>query len=205
MTTSEPTSKNIIVGAAAFYISDGGADLPALTAGASVTTVTGTDYRNVGFTSGGVTVSYEPTYGDVTVDQLLDSALVFKSGMKVTVNTTFGEATLENLLVTWGQASTTYVPGATNADDTLTIEGGALGDYPTERSLLFVGNGPRSKAAKSERVYHVNRAIQTQTTAHDLKRDAATNLPVSFRCLPGANFSGASATAYGKVLDRALS
>jgi hypothetical protein len=104
---TEPTSKNIIVGAAAFYISDSGADLPTLTAGRACRHRIG-DYRNVGYTSGGVTVSYEPTYGDVTVDQLLDSALVFKSGMKVTVNTTFGEATLENLLVTWGQATTTY-------------------------------------------------------------------------------------------------
>ena len=204
---TEPTSKNIIVGAAAFLISDSGADLPALVKGQAVLTGSVGDYRNVGFTSGGVTVSYEPTYGDVTVDQLLVSALVFKSGMKVMVNTTFGEASLENLLVTWGQNSDTYAAGADPAtdDDELTIEGGALGDYPTERALLFVGNGPRSKAAKTERVYHVNRAIQTQTTAHDLKRDAATNLPVSFRCLPGANFSGASATAYGKVLDRAIS
>jgi hypothetical protein len=123
--------------------------------------------------------------------------------MKVTVNTTFSEATLENLVVVWGQADASRTPAATvNDDETLTIEGGSLGEAPHERQLAFVGPGPRRSSANTvvntERLYHIGRAIQTQTSAHDLKRDAATTLPVSFRCLPGTDGS------YGKVVDRAI-
>lgn len=195
-------SKKVIVGAAAFFVADAvlGATLPSTLASDTTSRAEellsgATDWKNVGFTDGGVEVSYEPTYGDVTVDQLLDSAVIFKSGMKVSVNTTFSEATLENLVVVWGQQSTT------KSGNVLTIEGGSLGDVPTERALAFVGPAPRSASDKVQRVYHVTRAIQTQTTAHSLKRDAATTLPVSFRCLPGTAVSGG--TAYGTVRDRA--
>lgn len=199
-------SKKVIVGAAAFFVADA-------TAGAVLPSILGTDttsraedlldgaaaWKNVGFTDGGVEVSYEPTYGDVTVDQLLDSAVIFKSGMKVMVNTTFSEATLENLVIVWGQASDTL----DDVNRVLTIEGGSLGEAPNERALAFVGPAPRQTASdKVQRLYHVTRAIQTQTTAHSLKRDAATALPVSFRCLPGTAVSGG--TAYGTVRDRAF-
>jgi hypothetical protein len=197
MTYNVGDSKQIIVGAAAFFVSDSGADLPSLVgAGRAEDLIAAdtTDWQEVGFTDGGVTVSYEPTYGDVTVDQLLDSARLFKSGMKVMVNTTLAEATLENMLVTWGQATSTL------ATSVLDIEGGSLGDAPVERALAFVGPGPRSASPQNQRIYHINRAIQTQTTAHTLKRDAATTLPVSFRCLPGTAASGG--TSYGTVRDR---
>ena len=39
-----------------------------------------------------------PDFGEVEVDQLLDSAKIYKQGMQVTLSTTFAEATLENLL-----------------------------------------------------------------------------------------------------------
>lgn len=194
-------SKNVIVGAAAFFVAGAaeGEFLPAALGSdprrAEDVVQDDAAWDNVGFTDGGVEVSYEPTYGDVTVDQLLDSAVIFKSGMKVMVNTTFSEATLEHLLIVWGQNETKTLNGSI-----LDIEGGSLGDFPEERALLFVGPGPRI-AGNSERVYHITRAIQTQTTAHALKRDAATTLPVSFRCLPGGATSGG--TKYGTVRDRA--
>jgi hypothetical protein len=198
--TNEPSSKQIVVGAAAFFISDAQSPLTDLTAGvgkAADLIAADSNWKNVGYTEGGVEVQYEPTYTDVMVDQLLDSALIFKSGMKVQVNTTLSEATLENLLVTWGQASTSL------ASSVLSIEGGSLGDYPHERGVAFVGPGPRTVSNNNERIYHVERAIQTQTTNHFLKRDAATTLPVSFRCLPGSPNSGVSQTSYGTVRDRA--
>jgi len=201
MTTSyNGNSKQVLVGAAAFFVSATGADLPDLSGAGSAKDIIAaatTDWSAVGFTENGVEVSYEPTYGDVVVDQLLDSAVIFKSGMKVMVNTSFAEATLENLLIVWGQSDDTL------NSSVLSIEGGSLGDSPTERALAFVGPGPRT-AGDAERVYHVNRAIQSQTTAHKLARDAATTLPVSFRCLPGGSFSGATQTSYGTVRDRAI-
>lgn len=204
-TTSQGNSKQILVGAAAVYISGTQAALPDLTAVTTSATValdSATGWAHTGYTDGGIEVQYEPTYGDVTVDQLLDSAVIYKTGMKVLVNTTFSEATLENLLITWGSADSDLT---TNADGykTLDINAGALGSFPHERGVAFVGPGPRTASAgKSvERIYHVERAIQTSNTNHSLKRDAATTLPVSFRCLPGG-VSGTS-TSYGTVQDRA--
>jgi hypothetical protein len=137
-------SKNILVGAAAFFVSedDGtaaqSATLTALglagnagkraedvsLARTVATAPVGVTWNTPGYTDGGVEVSYEPTYGDVTVDQLLDSAVVFKSGMKVTVNTTFSEATLENLVVVWGQSEDSLDRDLRDLD----IEGGDLGE-----------------------------------------------------------------------------
>ena len=103
--------KNIIIGAAAVYLSaedstsedwvaNGAPALPSPAGTASMAPAldASADWKHSGFTSEGVEVSYEPDYGEVEVDQLLDSAKLFKQSMRVMVNTTFSEATLENLL-----------------------------------------------------------------------------------------------------------
>jgi 3D (Asp-Asp-Asp) domain-containing protein len=190
--------RNIIVGAAQLWV---GAPNTITTAptGAS-TTLTG--WTSVGFTMEGVEVSNEPDYGDVEVDQLLDAARIFKQGSRLTVNTTFAEATLENLLVVWGQAG----PVSGNS---VSILAGALGEAPIERSLLFVGPAPvltggteaNPTYTAQERVYHIRRAVQTESSSFALRRSEATGLPVSFRCLPDANASGGA--SYGRITDRA--
>lgn len=207
------STRNIIVGAAAVYASvidstnpafypsgqKTGVALPAFTA--NVTAVNAleaatTNWVGVGYTSDGIELSYEPDFGDVAVDQLLDSAKVFKQGMRVSVRTSLAEPTLANLVLAWGQA------GSTNAGGVLTISGGALGDDPVERSLAFVGPGPRSATGiKQERVYYVRRALQVETSAHMLARADATMLPVSFRLLPEATTSGSD---YGTITERVL-
>jgi hypothetical protein len=210
-------SKNIIVGAAQFFVSKKDSNttgaapadfaLPAaalsatgsITKGAGLTALEGV-YRNVGYTQEGVEVSYEPDYGDVEVDQLLDSARIFKQSMRVMVNTTFAEAVLENLLIVWGQSADT-VDRTDAANPILTIDAGSLGDAPAERALVFVGPAPRSQGQK-ERVYHVSRAIQTESSSHALRRSEVTALPVSFRILPADAVSGGKST-YGTVRDRA--
>lgn len=211
--------KNIIVGAAALYVSKddstsatwisgaapGTSGGPALPAGA--TTPSGataavaleadtTKWKGSGFTNDGIEVSYEPDYGEVQVDQLLDSAKIFKQGMRVSVNTTLVEATLENLLIAWGQQSGTLASGS------LGIAAGGLGDEPVERSLAFVGQAPRTGAgAKQERVYHLRRALQVESSSHSLSRSDATVFPVSFRLLPDPAASGKE---YGTITDRAV-
>jgi len=56
-------------------------------------------FRNVGYTNNGLEIAFAPDFGEVMVDQLLDTAKLFKQGMKVTLKTTLAEATLENLLL----------------------------------------------------------------------------------------------------------
>ena len=146
----------------------------------------------------------------MTVDQALDSVKMFKQGMRVSVNTTFASATLFNLMVAWGQQSDTVTGNenaATESDETpetnLKITGGELHDDPVERSIAFVGNAPRGAApsnAKRERVYHLQRALQVESSAHSLSRADATLIPVSFRCLPGQ--ASASSGDYGRIIQR---
>ena len=101
---------NIIVGAAALFIKANGpvdptdavAEMPDFEDDASykdtLSDVGSLAWRNVGYTQNGMEITITPDFGEVEVDQLLDSAKIFKQGMQVTLNTTFAEATLENLL-----------------------------------------------------------------------------------------------------------
>lgn len=205
--------QNIIVGAASVYlgttISDittdadaigtGAGQRPAFVGGTSYrsTLNANADWRNVGYTQEGLEVSYEPQYGDVEVDQLLDSALVFKQSMRVSLNTTLAEATLYNLMVAWGQAASTL--SSTASEASLDIEGGSLGEAPFERGLVAVGNSPASNGQYGERVYHAYRVLNVEASSHSLKRDANTGIPVSLRALPADNGK------YGVIKDRARS
>lgn len=228
--------KNILVGAADIWISALGVSRPAdltletgkpaaQTLGAATTT-----WRNAGYTEEGLELSYEPNYGEVAVDQLLDAARLFKQGLKVTLKTSLAETTLENMQVAFGQEDsvTTYsgsTPTVTNAlvvssaasTATLNISGGALGTAPVERTLVAIGNAPSklgkgqgtantdfidgSTIKKKERVYVARRVVAMDTVSHGLKRDTATIFPVTFRCLPDDS-DAYDGSEYGKIIDR---
>lgn len=208
-------AKNIIVGAGAFYVGnitngileeDSLAKSPATTLAASTISlqddanVNSTNWRNVGFTSEGSELSFEPDFGEVQVDQLLDVAKIFKQGQRVMLNTTFTEATLENMLVVLG-ADSTDLSGGSSSIQSLVIDGGALGITPVERSIAIVGPGPESKITgtkKVERVYLGYRALSMDTVSVGVRRNEATVFPVSFRLLP----STATGAPYGKIIDR---
>ena len=229
--------KNIIVGAADLWISKTGlANRPAtftpVTATPSATTLGAdtTNWRSMGYTTEGLELSYEPDYGDVAVDQLLDAARLFKQGLKVTLKTSLAEATLENMQVAFGQEdAVTVYSGSTqsfvsaltvssaNSNATLNISGGALGSAPVERTLVAIGNAPSKLGAgqgtggtdyidgssikKKERVYIARRVVAMDTVSHGLKRGDATVFPVTFRCLPDDS-DAYDGSEYGKIIDR---
>jgi len=162
-------------------------------------------YRNVGFTNNGLQVTYNPSYGSVTVDQLLDTAKLFKESMEVMIATEMAEGTLENVLTVFGQRTTTLTSAGASlaATDKLGIAGGALGEAPTERQLIAVGQAPTSEATATERVYYARRVLSVQQSQFSLARNAASTFPVTFRLLP----DGASANVgqeYGFIVDRVL-
>jgi hypothetical protein len=152
-------------------------------------------YRNVGFTNNGLQITYNPTYDSVTVDQLLDTAKLFKSAMEVMIATEMAEGTLENVLVVFGQGQSTL----TNSGSTLGLEAGALGIAPTERQLVAIGQAPTTTSANSERIYYARRVLSVQQSQFSLARNTATSFPVTFRLLPDAGYTGSE---YGKIIDR---
>jgi hypothetical protein len=216
MAYSRGSSSNIIVGAAALFTHDAGpigytntgaitdaqaaTDLPVLTASATSykdTLSLDDAFTNIGYTSNGLELAFQPDFGDVAVDQLLDVARLFKQGMTVNLNTSFAEATLENLLVAiagdTGDLST--VGGLT----TMKMSAGDIGDVPLERGLVAVGPGSGSSLSPKERIYVAYRALSIENVTVSAKRDEASMFEVSFRLLPNDNAS------YGKIVDRTLS
>jgi hypothetical protein len=153
----------------------------------------GAAYRNVGFTNNGLQITYNPTYDSVTVDQLLDTAKLFKSAMEVMIATEMSEGTLENIVTVFGQTGDSLNAGV------LGLEAGALGQAPTERQLIAVGQAPTTSSPNSERVYYARRVLSVQQSQFSLARTTPTTFPVTFRLLPDANYSGSE---YGKIIDR---
>jgi PPE-repeat protein len=234
MAQSVGNAKNILVGASPLFLStidvndsdyitnaeagvaiasgSGTVGVPAFASGVSYTTTLNNvnqtaglfGYRNVGFTNNGLQITYNPTYDSVTVDQLLDTAKLFKSAMEVMIATEMSEGTLENIAAVFGQAASTLsdngLTGAANKKE-LGLEAGALGAAPTERQLIAVGQAPTATSTTSERVYYARRVLSVQQSQFSLARTTPTTFPVTFRLLPDAAYAGSE---YGKIIDRVL-
>ena len=215
MAYSRGSSSNIIVGAAALFTHDAGpigldsagkitdtqaaTDLPVFTASATSykeTVDSDSAYTNVGYTSNGLELAFQPDFGEVAVDQLLDVARLFKQGMTVNLNTSFAEATLENLLVAIAADDTDLSTAA--GVSTLKMSAGDIGDVPLERGLVAVGPGSGSAATPKERIYVAYRALSIESVTVSAKRDEASMFEVSFRLLPNDDAS------YGRIVERSL-
>jgi hypothetical protein len=142
----------------------------------------------------GLEIQFQPDFGEVAVDQVLDVAKLFKQGMQVNLNTTFAESTLENLL--FALAGQDGDLATVSANPTLNLSAGDIGDVPVERGLVAVGPGTGNAALNVERVYVAYRALSIENVTVAAKRDEATMFEVSFRLLPNDNAS------YGKIVDR---
>jgi len=205
MAYSRGTSNNIIVGAAALYIADTTltpASLEGFDASESFkdTLSTQADYTNVGYTMNGLELQFQPDFGEVQVDQILDVARLYKQGMQVNMATAFAEATLENLLVALAyQEEEISGNKAASTGRTLNLSAGDIGDVPVERGIVAIGpgTGNPSTADTVERVYTAYRALSIENVTVSAKRDEASMFEVSFRLLP-EDTSG----SYGKIVDR---
>ena len=219
MSYTRGDSKQIIVGAAAMFVSTGGefepdtVDMPDFVAGTQYleTLSTWEDVRNIGYTMNGLEIQFQPDFGEVQVDQLLDVAKLYKQGMQVNLNTAFAEATLENLLVAIAAPDSDLDGDATidnPLDDSgtkatatvLNLSSGSIGECPVERGLVAVGpgTGDCDPGEYVERIYVAYRALSIDSVTVSAKRDEPSMFEVSFRLLPANNGS------YGKIVDRTV-
>jgi hypothetical protein len=211
MAYTRGTSSDIIVGAAALFTADS-----TLTPGTVPAFVTTESYKttlsnsaniaagieNVGYTSNGIEITFQPDFGEVQVDQILDVAKLYKQGMQVTLATSFAEATLENLLFSIaGQGDDLSGSKSTSAGRTLNLASGEIGECPVERALIAVGpgTGDCEDSSSVERVYVAYRALSIENVTVSAKRDTATMFDVTFRLLP-EDATG----SYGKIIDRTI-
>jgi hypothetical protein len=209
MAYTRGNSSQIIIGAAALFTYEQGelsdADLPAVETDVTYrdTLTDDADYRNVGYTMNGLEIVFQPDFGEVQVDQILDVAKLYKQGMQVNLNTAFAEATLENLLfAVAGKDSdlATASSGSFSGNPVMNLSAGDIGECPVERGLVAVGPGTGDCAASDqiERIYVAYRALSIENVTVSAKRDEPTMFEVSFRLLPDDNGS------YGKIVDRTI-
>ena len=214
-------SKNIIVGAAAMFVSTAGEFDPDTVVfpdfvedSQYIDTLTDSSegqalVRNIGYTMNGLELQFQPDFGEVQVDQLLDVAKLYKQGMQVNLATAFAEATLENLLVaiaapstdlTTGNLDNPMDAGTVSAATSLDLTSGAIGECPVERGLVAVGpgTGDCDPGSYIERIYVAYRALSIDNVTVSAKRDEPSMFEVSFRLLPSNNGS------YGKIVDRTV-
>jgi secreted trypsin-like serine protease len=205
MAYTRGTSSNIIVGAAAMFVAD--TTLTANTIASfdaaesfKETLSDDTDYTNIGYTMNGLELQFQPDFGEVQVDQVLDVAKLYKQGMQVNLATAFAEATLENLLLALAY-NDSQISGnaAVSAGRTLNLSAGEIGECPVERGIVAVGPGTGDCANSDvvERVYVAYRALSIENVTVSAKRDEPSMFEVSFRLLP-EDTSG----SYGKIIDR---
>jgi hypothetical protein len=161
-----------------------------------------TYWTNIGYTMNGLEVQFQPDFGEVQVDQLLDVAKLYKQGMQVNMVTAFAEATLDNLVLAIATKADNLSGSVSSATTgkTLNVTAGDLGEVPLERAIIAVGPGSGDPSATGanqvERVYVAHRALSIESVTMSAKRNEPSMYEVSFRLLPAANGS------YGKIVDR---
>ena len=205
MAYSRGTSSNIIVGAAALFVADTTLTPSTLENFSTEVSFRETlsndaDYTNVGYTMNGLEMQFQPDFGEVQVDQILDVAKLYKQGMQVNLATAFAEATLENLLLALAFSSDELTGNvATHTGRVLNLSAGDIGECPVERGIVAVGPGTGDCVDSPfvERVYTAYRALSIENVTVSAKRDEASMFEVSFRLLP-EDTSG----SYGKIVDR---
>jgi hypothetical protein len=217
-------SKKIIVGAAAMFVGTAGefdeeTELPDFVQGEQYLE-TLSEWaedeglvRNVGYTMNGLEIQFQPDFGEVQVDQLLDVARLYKQGMQVNLNTAFAEATLENLLVAIAASESDYEAdttlsnpnaqagtGSASIPAAMNLSSGNIGECPVERGMIAVGpgTGDCDPGEYVERIYVAYRALSIDSVTVSAKRDEPSMFEVSFRLLPSNSGS------YGKLVDRTV-
>jgi len=205
MAYTRGTSNNIIVGAAAFFVADtvltpATLETPVSSASMKTTLADDAAYTNIGYTMNGLELQFQPDFGEVQVDQVLDVAKLYKQGMQVTLATAFAEATLENLLLALAYSDSKLAgTKTTSTGRALDLSAGDIGDVALERGIVAVGpgSGNAAVAANTERVYSAYRALSIENVTVSAKRDEASMFEVTFRLLPDD-----TSASYGKIVDR---
>jgi len=127
----------------------------------------GGSYVAAGYTEDGVTVSYEPTFTDIEVEEEVNpiKSMLTKEVTEITAN--LAETSLFNI--------DKAIAGSVLAGSVVTIGGGAF----KEMSIKVVGKNP----AGFDRTIEVYKAVSVGKVGMAYKKNQKTVLPVTFRAL----------------------
>lgn len=157
------TGSNLIQGPATLYAGTFGVAEPA-----TVATVPGAGWLDVGGTLDGVEFAVNDTFTPLVVDQVVYEVGRRRTSRVVTIKTQLAEATLANL----ASAISNTAPAASvlTADDGLTVFS------PAYQAFLLDGIAPGG----FRRRFILRKAISTDSVALSYKKDGQTVIPVTF-------------------------
>jgi hypothetical protein len=172
------TVSNLIQGVGQLYAGAFGATEPA--ASGIATAPSSGDFTDVGFTQGGVRLTYTPTYSELEVDQVVDDVGRRLTRREFMIATSLAEPTLANLQLVSNDAGAAST-GTGYEELTPTIDIGPA-DEPTHKCLIFDGFAEGFSSGTHFRRRVVGRRM-LQTGAWELgyTEDQQTLLAVEFR------------------------
>lgn len=157
---------NIIVGAAEFQINSGGG------------------YTDVGYTKGGCTVRYDPTWLEVEADQAAGVVRRARPSERLYVLTTLLEATLARIREAFMQ------PASNLVGSTLTL-GYNNACWTEELGIRLIGVGPSC----GTRTWTLPTCVSMESREYAMKREEETAFEVQFEVLKDSNGN------FGTVVD----
>ncbi len=175
------TVSNLIQGVGELYTGAFGATEPAATAiGTAPASATWTD---AGFTTGGVRLTYTPTYSVMAVDQVVDEVGRRMTSREFMIGTNMAEATLDNVLLVLNDEVEGGAKGTGSGFEEIepTIDVGPE-DEPTHKALIFDGFAGGFDSGRHFRRRVVGRRmLNTAATELAYTEDSQTVLATEWR------------------------
>lgn len=149
--------------------------------GAAAVSIGGTD---VGFTTGGAAVRYEPTFIDVEADQAVGVVRKGRSLERMYVTTTLLEVTLEQIRLAMMQ------PAGNLAGNTLTL-GYNNSCWTDEVAIILTGVGPNC----GTRTFTFSKCVAMGNREYNMSREEPVQFEVEFEVLKDTNGN------FGTIVD----
>lgn len=153
------------------------------------------DSVNVGYTQGGVTISFERSYLDVDADQEFSAIKQAKTAESCLISTNLLEITLTNIKTVWDVYGTIESGTPAGGNGTEALNFGGYDNEPTEHSLWFTGKGPGGYT----RYIEIYKAVSMEAGEHSYKKNEVTVLPVVFKAREDT--TKAKGKRLGRIID----
>lgn len=165
------TRTNILQGPGALYYGAVGATEPADAAVNS--TPQASAWTDAGATDGGLTITVNQDFSEITVDQVADVVGRRLVGRNVTVATAMAEGTLENMTLAVNDTTTASGSGYKS----ISLIPGQAAMVPTERAILVDGWAP---GVNKRRRFVARRVLSIENVETAYQKDGKYMIPVTF-------------------------
>jgi hypothetical protein len=180
------TATNLIMGVGELYIAPFGETEPA-----DIGVTPAGNWVDVGYTSGGVTLLYTPTYQELVVDQITDILARRITKREFNLRTNLSEATLQNFYdvgmsgnAEEGGAGLVAVTGPPTADEVEAVADHGPEQQVTGQAVLFDGFAPGfSSGAHFRRRVTVRKVVNVAPAETSATRDSVAMLPCDFSAM----------------------